>query len=94
MARKAPKPPPPPFGLDERTYAQLWFFALPVLGLALGVAALATLLSVLPDAWWARFVSVVVGLVVGTVVVRAGRALHRRLGVGAQKYDDGRPDDR
>lgn len=94
MARKTPKTPPPPFGLDDRTYAQLWFLALPVLGLALGVAAFATLMGVLPDAWWARFVSVVVGLVVGTVVVRAGRALHRRLGVGDRKSDDGRPDDR
>ena len=94
MARKPPRRPPPPFGLDDRTYAQLWFYALPVLGFALGVAVFATLVSVLPGAWWGRFVSVVAGLLVGTVAVRAGQALHRRLGLEDRKSDDERDDDR
>ncbi|MFJ2634886.1 hypothetical protein ACIO6U_23495 [Streptomyces sp. NPDC087422] len=74
MGRKAP---PPPFGLDERTYAQLWYYALPVLAFVLGLVVLVALMGVLSGAW--KIFAVLAGGAVGTAVVAGGRALHRRL---------------
>lgn len=74
MGRKAP---PPPFGLDNRTYAQLWFYALPVLAFVLGLVVLVALMGVLSGAW--KIFGVLAGVGVGTAVVVGGRALHRRL---------------
>lgn len=85
--------PPPPFGLDDKTYAQLWFYALPVLGFVVGLVAFVALMHVLPGAWWGAL-SLVAGVLAGAAVVRAGRALHRRLGLGERKSDDGRGDSR
>jgi hypothetical protein len=72
-----PKAPPPPFGLDERTYARLWFYALPLLAFVLGLVVLVALMGVLSGAW--RIFGVAAGAGVGTAVVLGGRALHRRL---------------
>ncbi|MEW2516969.1 hypothetical protein [Actinacidiphila alni] len=74
MGRKAP---PPPFGLDERTYAQLWFYALPVLAFVLGLVVTVALAGVLSGAW--VVLAVLAGVAVGAAVVLGGRALHRRL---------------
>ncbi|MCZ4124247.1 hypothetical protein [Streptomyces sp. H39-S7] len=73
------KPPPPPFGLDEKTYAELWFYALPVLGFGLGLVVFVLLLGVLPDNWWGAVVAAVAGVGLAVGVVRAGRRLHRYL---------------
>jgi hypothetical protein len=74
MGRKAP---PPPFGLDERTYAQLWYYALPVLAFVLGLVVLVALTGVLPGVW--KIFGVLAGVAVATAVVLGGRSLHRRL---------------
>jgi hypothetical protein len=74
MGRKAP---PPPFGLDERTYAQLWYYALPVLAFVLGLVVLVALTGALSGVW--KIFGVLAGVAVATAVVLGGRALHRRL---------------
>lgn len=84
------KPPPPPFGLDEKTYADLWFYALPVLGLVLAFGVFALLLGVLPGAWWGALLAAVAGVAVGVLVVRAGRRLHRYLHAAHEDEDDDR----
>ncbi|MDF9811404.1 hypothetical protein [Streptomyces sp. SPB162] len=73
------KPPPPPFGLDEKTYAELWFYALPVLGFVVGFAVFALLLGVLPDHWWGAVPAAVGGIGAAVGVVWAGRRVHRAL---------------
>lgn len=87
------KPPPPPFGLDEKTYADLWFYALPVLGFVLAFAVFALLLGVLPDHWWGAVAAAVAGVGAGVGVVRWGRRLHRSLNA-ADEDRPGEPPDR
>lgn len=88
------KPPPPPFGLDEKTYADLWFYALPVLGFVLAFGVFALLLGVLPDHWWGEVLAAVVAVGVGVIAVLAGRRLHRSLHAADEDRPGGPPDRR
>ncbi|MEU3462647.1 hypothetical protein ABZ721_22235 [Streptomyces sp. NPDC006733] len=76
---KKDRRPPPPFGLDEKTYGELWFYALPVLGVAVGVAVFAGVLGVMPDHWWGAVVAGLAGVAGGVGVVVAGRRVRRAL---------------